>query len=92
MGRTLLFGETRGAKQAGRVFPALARVLRYRIFFLRRGRDVIFPKDTRIEIETAPLHARMLKPAVGAFPKMCLKNGNETRRDYPSAAKPRTCC
>jgi hypothetical protein len=30
--------------------------------FLRPGRDVIFPKDTRIEIETTPLRAPVLKP------------------------------
>jgi hypothetical protein len=30
--------------------------------FLRQGRDVIFPKDTRIEIETTPLRAPVLKP------------------------------
>jgi hypothetical protein len=30
--------------------------------FLRPGRDVIFPKDTRIEIETTPLRAAVLKP------------------------------
>ena len=30
--------------------------------FLRTGRDVVFPKDTRIEIETTPLRAPVLKP------------------------------
>jgi hypothetical protein len=30
--------------------------------FLRTGRDVVFPKDTRIEIETSPLRAPVLKP------------------------------
>ena len=30
--------------------------------FLHSGRDVIFPKDTRIEIETTPLRAPILKP------------------------------
>ncbi len=30
--------------------------------FLTRGHDVIFPKDTRIEIETTPLRAPVLKP------------------------------
>jgi hypothetical protein len=30
--------------------------------FLRRGRDVTFPKETRIEIETTPLRAPILKP------------------------------
>jgi hypothetical protein len=30
--------------------------------FLRSGRDVVFPKDTRIEIETKPLRAPVLKP------------------------------
>jgi hypothetical protein len=31
--------------------------------FLRRGHDVDFPKDTRIEIETTPLRAPVLKPS-----------------------------
>jgi hypothetical protein len=31
--------------------------------FLRPGRDVAFPKDTRIEIETTPLRAPVLKPS-----------------------------
>lgn len=30
--------------------------------FLRPGRDVVFPKDTRIEIETTPLRAPVIKP------------------------------
>ncbi|MGB7546157.1 MAG: hypothetical protein WBM14_00275 [Terracidiphilus sp.] len=30
--------------------------------FLRSGRDVVFPKDTRIEIDTNPLRAPVLKP------------------------------
>lgn len=30
--------------------------------FLQSGRDVIFPKDTRIDIETTPLRAPVLKP------------------------------
>ena len=30
--------------------------------FLHSGRDVIFPKDTRIDIETTPLRAPVLKP------------------------------
>jgi hypothetical protein len=30
--------------------------------FLRSGRDVVFPKDTRIEIETTPLRAPTLTP------------------------------
>lgn len=29
--------------------------------FLRTGRDVVFPKDTRIEIQTTPLHVPVLK-------------------------------
>ncbi len=31
--------------------------------FLRSGRDVVFPKDTRIEIETTPLRAPVLTPS-----------------------------
>jgi hypothetical protein len=30
--------------------------------FIRPGRDVVFPRDTRIEIETTPLRAPVLKP------------------------------
>jgi hypothetical protein len=30
--------------------------------FIQRGRDVVFPKDTRVEIETTPLRAPILKP------------------------------
>lgn len=30
--------------------------------FIQTGRDVVFAKDTRIEIETTPLRARILKP------------------------------
>lgn len=30
--------------------------------FLRSGRDVVFPKDTRIEIETTPLRAPVISP------------------------------
>jgi hypothetical protein len=30
--------------------------------FLHTGRDVVFPKDTRIEIETTPLRSPVLKP------------------------------
>lgn len=30
--------------------------------FLRSGRDVVFPRDTRIEIETTPLRAPVIKP------------------------------
>ena len=30
--------------------------------FLQVGRDVVFPKDTRIEIETTPLRSPVLKP------------------------------
>lgn len=32
--------------------------------FLRPGHNVVFPKDTRIEIETTPLRAPVLKPAM----------------------------
>jgi hypothetical protein len=30
--------------------------------FLRKGRDVVFPRNTRIEIETTPLRAPVLTP------------------------------
>lgn len=32
--------------------------------FLRKGRDVVFPKNTRIEIETTPLRAPVLTPDI----------------------------
>lgn len=32
--------------------------------FLRPGRDVAFAKDTRMEIETTPLRAPVLKPTL----------------------------
>jgi hypothetical protein len=35
--------------------------------FLRPGRDVVFPKDTRIEIETTPLRAPVLTPQSAAL-------------------------
>jgi len=31
--------------------------------FIRNGRDVVFPRNTRIEIETTPLRAPVIKPA-----------------------------
>jgi hypothetical protein len=31
--------------------------------FLRRGRDVVFPRNTRVEIETNPLRAPVLTPS-----------------------------
>ena len=30
--------------------------------FIRKGHEVDFPKDTRVEIETTPLRAPVLKP------------------------------
>jgi hypothetical protein len=30
--------------------------------FIRSGRDVVFPRDTRIELETTPLRAPVLRP------------------------------
>ena len=39
-----------------------AAALSFEENFLHKGRDVIFPKDTRIEIETTPLRSPVLKP------------------------------
>jgi hypothetical protein len=39
-----------------------AAALSFEENFLHKGRDVIFPRDTRIEIETTPLRAPVLRP------------------------------
>ncbi|HEU5350968.1 MAG TPA: hypothetical protein VFU55_05185 [Terracidiphilus sp.] len=45
-----------------RVALLLAAALSFGNNFLRHGRNVVFPRDTRIEIETTPLRAPVLKP------------------------------
>jgi hypothetical protein len=61
-----LVGRIVGVTAANRNLAAgigyYAAALSFYENFLRSGRDVVFPKDTRIEIETAPLRAPVLTP------------------------------
>lgn len=61
-----LIGRVVGITAASRNFAAglgyYAAALSFSRNYLHNGRDVDFPKDTRIEIETSPLHAPILKP------------------------------
>jgi hypothetical protein len=61
-----LVGRIVGVTAANRDLAAgigyYAAALSFYENFLRPGRDVVFPKDTRIEIETTPLRAPVLTP------------------------------
>ncbi len=61
-----LVGRVVGMAAGNRSFAAglgfYAAGLSFYQNFLRAGHDVVFPKDTRIEIETTPLRAPVLKP------------------------------
>jgi hypothetical protein len=61
-----LVGRVVGIASGNRNFAAglgfYAAGLSFYQNFLRSGHDVVFPKDTRIEIETTPLRAPILKP------------------------------
>jgi hypothetical protein len=61
-----LIGRIVGVTAANRDLAAgigyYAAALSFYENFLRSGRDVVFPKDTRIEIETTPLRAPVLTP------------------------------
>jgi hypothetical protein len=61
-----LLGRVVGVAAGSREFAAglgfYAAGLSFSRNFLYNGRDVDFPNDTRIEIETSPLHAPILKP------------------------------
>jgi hypothetical protein len=63
-----LVGRIVGIAAGNRNFAAglgyYAAALSFYQNFLRPGHDVIFPKDTRIEIETTPLRAPVLKPEI----------------------------
>jgi hypothetical protein len=63
-----LVGSVVGIAAGNRNFAAglgfYAAALSFYQNFLRNGHDVVFPKDTRIEIETTPLRAPVLKPDV----------------------------
>jgi hypothetical protein len=61
-----LLGRVVGVTAASRPFAAglgfYAAALSFSRNYLHNGRDVNFPQDTRIEIETSPLRAPVLKP------------------------------
>jgi hypothetical protein len=61
-----LVGRVVGIAAGSREFAAglgfYAAALSFSRNFLHSGRDVDFPKDTRIEIETSPLRSPVLKP------------------------------
>jgi hypothetical protein len=61
-----LVGRIVGVAAGSRNFAAglgyYAAALSFSRNFLRNGRDVDFPRDTRIEIDTSPLRAPVLKP------------------------------
>ncbi len=61
-----LVGRVVGIAAGNRNFAAglgfYAAALSFYQNFLHSGHDVVFPKDTRIEIETTPLRAPVLKP------------------------------
>ena len=62
-----LVGRVVGVAAGNRNFAAglgfYAAGLSFYDNFLHTGRDVVFPKDTRIDIDTTPLRAPVLKPA-----------------------------
>lgn len=57
-----IVGVTAGAPNLAAGIGFYAAGLSFYDNFLRMGRDVVFPKDTRLEIETTPLRAPVLKP------------------------------
>ncbi len=57
-----LVGIAAGNRSLAAGLGYYAAALSFEENFLHKGRDVIFPKDTRIEIETTPLRAPLLKP------------------------------
>jgi hypothetical protein len=57
-----LVGVAAGSRNLAAGIGFYAAGLSFYENFLRSGRNVVFPKDTRIEIETTPLRAPVLKP------------------------------
>lgn len=57
-----IVGLTAGAPNVAAGIGFYAAGLSFYDNFLRMGRDVVFPRDTRIEIETTPLRSPVLKP------------------------------
>ena len=56
-------GVASGSRNVAAGIGMYAAALSFGNNFLRHGRDVVFPRDTRIEIETTPMRAPVLKPA-----------------------------
>ena len=57
-----IIGAAAGAPNIAAGIGFYAAGLSFYENFLRMGSDVVFPKDTRIEIETTPLRSPVLKP------------------------------
>lgn len=61
-----IIGTAAGSRELAAGIGYYAAALSIYENWLSPGRDVIFPLDTRIEIETSPLRAPALKPSDGA--------------------------
>ena len=57
-----IVGMTSGSRNLAAGLGFYAAALSFYDNFLHSGRDVVFPRDTRIEIETTPLRAPVIKP------------------------------
>jgi hypothetical protein len=57
-----IVGVAAGSRNLAAGIGYYAAALSFYDNFIRSGRDVVFPRDTRIEIETTPLRAPVLKP------------------------------
>ncbi len=57
-----IVGVAAGSRNLAAGIGFYAAALSFYDNFLHSGRDVVFPKDTRIEIETTPLRAPVLTP------------------------------
>lgn len=55
-------GMAAGSRNLAAGIGMYAAALSFGNNFLRHGRNVVFPRDTRVEIETTPLRAPVLKP------------------------------
>ena len=58
-----IVGVAAGSRNLAAGLGYYAAALSFYDNFLHSGRDVVFPRDTRIEIETTPLRAPVIKPA-----------------------------
>ncbi|HVC46935.1 MAG TPA: hypothetical protein VND90_06780 [Terracidiphilus sp.] len=55
-------GMAAGSRNLAAGIGMYAAALSFSNNFLRHGRNVVFPRDTRVEIETTPMRAPVLKP------------------------------